>query len=152
MVTVGSTPTAVPPTPVSVTPNSGNGTSQTFTVQYSDVNGQGYIGWAETLINSSLSYAGSCAVGYDGGSLMYLINDAGSSWGTGMAVGSSGTLQNSQCSLDLSRVTISGSGNVLNVSLPLTFKSGFGGTKTIYGAVHDRDYRNSGLTALGTWQ
>jgi hypothetical protein len=142
---------ATPPSAVSVSPNAGSGTSQTFTLQYSDVNGGGYIGWAETLINSSLSYAGSCAVGYDGGSLMYLMNDAGSSWGTGMAVGSSGTLQNSQCSLSLSGVTISGSGNVLNVSLPLTFQSGFSGTKTIFGAAHDRDYRNSGFATLGTW-
>jgi hypothetical protein len=140
------------PMPVSVTPSSGSGMSQTFAVQISDVNGWNYIASVETLMNSQLAYAGSCAVNYLASSnQMFLINDAGTSYGTGMTAGSAGTLQNSQCSMDVSKVGVSGSGTTLNLSYPLTFKSGFAGQKNVYVSADDDGGNISGWKQLGTW-
>ncbi|HYW47671.1 MAG TPA: SBBP repeat-containing protein, partial [Bryobacteraceae bacterium] len=73
------TVTVGPPAPVSVTPNSGNGTSQTFTFVFSDQ--QGYSGIIASLIfNSSLSGGGACYLVYYPGNVLYLVNDSGSGW------------------------------------------------------------------------
>jgi hypothetical protein len=59
------------PTPVSVTPSSGSGLSQTFSFVFSDTGGAGSIIWTQLMINQTLATTSSCWFYYDG-SLLYL--------------------------------------------------------------------------------
>jgi hypothetical protein len=63
--------------------------------------------------------------------VLNLLNDAGTAW-TSMTVGAAGTLQNSQCSVDLSQTTGTPSGNNLTLSLPVTFKPAYAGAKQVW--------------------
>ena len=45
----------------------------------------------------------------------------------------------------------SGTGNVLTLTLNITFSSAFGGNKIIYAAARSLSFGNSGWQALGTW-
>src|SRR5204862_359999 len=99
------------PTLVSVTPSSGGGSSQTFSFLYSDSKGYASITTLQTLINSSLSASAGCYfLHYPGANVFYLSNDAGTAWLGPAALGSAGSLQNSQCTVNVGSSSPSGSG------------------------------------------
>jgi hypothetical protein len=104
------------------------------------------------LINSTLSYNNSCATLYDvRNRQIYLLDDAADSWGTPMVLGSAGTLQNSQCVLDVSKTAAAGLGSFY-ISLVLTFEHGFEGVKTLYGWERSITAGSSGWINTGTYQ
>jgi PKD repeat protein len=151
-VTVNPTPSTSAPTVTSVTPSTGTGSAQSFAFQYSDAGGFGSIGAVAAEINATQTFAGSCSVYYDAvHNGVYLINDAGSSWGGGVVLGGSGTLQNSQCSLAVGSSSATGSGNTLTLRLALSFKSGFSGQKNSYGWAQDNAGATSGWQQVGAW-
>src|SRR5438876_3677867 len=105
---------------VSVAPGSGSGSSQTSSFQFSDSSGgtdlQNVWMW---LAPNGTSVANICMAYYNrAGNSINLLNDAGTAWTT-MTVGTAGTLQNSQCSLNVGTTAATASGNTLIVSLPL---------------------------------
>src|SRR5262249_32004071 len=105
-----------------------------------------------TIINSFLGWAGSCGTFYDRSSnLLFLINDAGNGWSTPLAVGSSNTLQNSACSVNLGQSSAVLSGNTLTLNLATTFKAGFSGAKNIYGWAQNNSGSASDWIQLGAW-
>ena len=98
-----------PPSVASMTPSSGNGTTQTFTVQFNDPN-EG-LSFAHILFNTSLSDSQGCHVLYVAAlNALYLMNDGGTSYLGPMTPGAAGALQNSQCQLNVAGTSITGLG------------------------------------------
>src|ERR1700728_4163754 len=126
------------PAVVSVTPNSGSGLSQTFTLQYSDTAGAGSLQrigvWFD---NSTTNSAGACVAYYTpANNEVNLFNDA--STATVQATpGSATTLQNSQCSINVAATSVSTSGNALTLTLAVTFEAGYTRAKNIYAEAND---------------
>jgi hypothetical protein len=144
------TPATVTMGPVSVTPGSGSGSSQTFNFIYADPKGYSGLSSALVIINSSLSWASGCALlYYPASNTLYLMNDAGSAWTGPVTLGQSGTLQNSQCVVNAATSSASGSGDNLTVTLALSFQSAFTGAKNIYMDAYDGP--DAGWQLKGTW-
>src|SRR5262249_33249172 len=136
--------------PVSVTPASGSGSSQTFQFVYTDSYGWNDLTSTWVYITGTFSspLTNRCHM-YSSGSSLYLLNDAGTAWMPG-AIGSNATLQNSQCSLDLRNVSVTPSGNNLTLTVPIMFTSAFAGAKQVW--MYAGSARGStGWQQLGTW-
>ena len=117
-------PSAGPPAIVSLLPNSGSGTPVTFTAVYSDPNGAADLNEAMLLVNRSINAAGACYVYYNPqGNLLYLLNDAGTARLAALTPGVSGTVSNSQCTLNAGSSSVSTAGNNLTLNAALTFSS-----------------------------
>jgi len=86
---------------VFVSPSSGSGSEQTFTAIYSDVTSQ----IQSVFLNlkgsgNNTVAANACKLRYDSGSTdIFLVNDAGTNYGSPITSGSPAALSNSQCTL-----------------------------------------------------
>jgi hypothetical protein len=140
------------PSVVSVTPSSGSGVTQTFTMVYSDPNGLSDLNNTRVLFNASLSAYAGCYVSYSPGSnQLFLYNNAGTGLSTAVTPGTAGTVSNSQCTLSGTGSSFSTSGNNLTLSVALTFTGTFTGTKNVYGYATGNNGLNSGWVQKGTW-
>jgi hypothetical protein len=86
---------------VFVSPSSGSGSEQTFTAIYSDVTSQIQSVFLnlKSAGNNTVA-ANACKLRYDFGSTdIFLVNDAGTNYGTPITSGSPAVLSNSQCTL-----------------------------------------------------
>jgi hypothetical protein len=145
-------PNNQPPTTVSVTPSSGSGSSQTFSLVYSDPNGFTDLSTTYVVINRSFNFPGSCSAYYDrNANALWLLNDAANSWLGPMAPGAASTLQNGQCTLSGAGSSVSGSGNSLTVNIALSFLNGFGGVRNVYMCALDNSALSSGWQQRGSW-
>jgi hypothetical protein len=136
----------------SVTPSSGAGTNQSFAFKYSSTNGSTYLNSVYALISGGLSGVGACyAIYYPSLNALYLDNDTGTAWIGPLAPGAAGTLQNSQCIINMATTTAIGGGNTLTLTLAVSFKASFVGTKTVFGYAYDNGGLNSKWQTLGTW-
>ena len=81
--------------------------------------------------------------------LLYLASDDVSSW-TSQTIGTAGTLQNSQCSVNVGAASATPSGNNLTLSVPVTFKPPFTGAKQVW-MYATGTTGNSGWLNKGTW-
>jgi hypothetical protein len=144
-------PSTGPPTIVSVTLNPATGLSVVFTAVYSDPNGAADLNEVELLVNTKLLSAGACYVYYDPlTNKLDLYNDAGTALLTpALTPGGSGTLTNSQCTLNASSSTVSESGNNLTLNVSLTFTMGAGDV-FLY-ASSGLTGQKSGWALAGTW-
>jgi hypothetical protein len=144
--------TPQPPTIGAVTPSSGNGTSQMFRVNVSDPNGHGNLISVQMVIDQAIGTYNTCHLAYGPNTnLLYLLNDARTQWLGPLPLGSSGTLGNSQCSVNLGASSKSGSGTNLAVDLAMTFSGGFAGTKNLFVYALDQQYQHSGWQTKGSW-
>jgi hypothetical protein len=139
----------VPPSN-SITPNTGAGSAQTFTIQMRD---RIEIAGVNLLIAPSLSGQNACWIYFDR-SAVYLAADDGMTW-TQVGVPGSGSGSNSQCSLNLTGASY-GHGSTAQMDtkvlrLPVTFTPGFAGTKTLYVRAVNKAGFDSGYQALGGW-
>jgi Interleukin-like EMT inducer/Glycosyl hydrolases family 2, TIM barrel domain len=139
------------PCVVSVTPSSGSGTSQTFQFQVSDTAGASDLAALEGWFTpTSTSAANTCLIYYGVAShLIYLASDDVSSW-TSQTIGAAGTLPNSQCAVNVGGTTATPNGNNLTLSVPITFKPGFAGSKQIF-MFAVGSATNSGWQIMGNW-
>jgi hypothetical protein len=143
--------------PMGVSPTGGNETTQTFTLSFVDPAGYADLAVVDIVINNFLNGIGACYVAFapasaSSGSL-YLVDDAGDgryASGSPMALPSSGTLSNSQCTISGTGSSVSTSANTLTLTLAVTFAPGFAGNKIFYTAARSNT-QNSGWQALGTW-
>jgi hypothetical protein len=144
---------AQPPSNVSMNPSSGSGPTQTFAFTASSPAGYTNLAWMSIIFNSGLSGISGCymQVYLQGGGTAYLANDAASNWVGSAALGSSSTMENSQCTLSLAGSSISASGNNLTVHLALTFKSAFLGAQNAYMYASDSSGQTSSWQNMGTW-
>ncbi len=136
------------PATVAVTPSSGTGNSQVFTATYSDPAGAIVLNRRLFLVNSALSALGACFVQVDPTGT-YLVNDADSAL-LGPLTGS-GTLANTQCTLNGTGTSMVNSGTTSTLTLSLTFKSPFAGAKSIYMYTDDPAGNNSNWQLRGTF-
>jgi hypothetical protein len=136
---------------VAASPLSGTGSSQPFTFVFADPNGYTSLSGVHVLMNSSASGTNACWVYFDPiGHVVWLSNNSTSSWQSA-AVGSATTLENSQCSIAASGVSMSGSGTNLTIEIPITFTSSFAGTRNIYLSATDKGGTSSSYVQSGTW-
>ncbi|MBL8237560.1 MAG: hypothetical protein JNM66_09090 [Bryobacterales bacterium] len=147
--TLGAPP--APPTFTSLTPNSGIGASQTFSLQVSDPDGFGDITAGIFLINAAINGNNGCYISFSrAANSFYLFRDSDASW-LPLTPGSAGSVSNTNCTLAGTGLGFSGSGATLTVTLPLTFKSPFSGTHNFYVNVNDATGRTTGWVTAGTW-
>lgn len=110
---------------------------------------------ANMLINSSLNGQNACWLWFDAQTgYIWLANDDASSW-SGMLEEGGGILENSQCAITLanSAITIFNPGQtvVMRVGASITLKSGFSGSKIIFGRAANKSGYDSGYQQVGTW-
>jgi len=148
---------APPPVPVSVAPAFGSGAGATFTFTWSDPGGYQNLQVVDVLIYNVLDGRHACYIAFqpttaNGGSV-FLVDDFGDAGGPyqGLVLPGSGTVSNSQCTINGAGSSVSGSGNNLTLTLELAFSSSFAGNKVIYLSAQDKASVNSGWQALGTW-
>ena len=140
-----------PPQPSadSVSPNSSSGSSQTFTFVFSDnQSASNLVGMGMMFNTTSATFTNACYVVYDrnaGTIALVWDNAAGSDQ---KALGSPTVLQNSQC--QLGTVTASASGLSQIITVALTFKGPFNGTRNIYMYGADAGL-NTGWVMRGTY-
>jgi hypothetical protein len=142
------------PAPVaeSVSPSSGLGMSQTFVLTFSDPNGATDITWTHITINSALGLSQACYFAYErAANRFYLANDSATATIGIISPGSTGSVENSQCRLSGQGLSAAASGNTLTLNVPLTFKSGFLGTKYVYMLASDTAGHSSGWQNRGSW-
>ncbi len=90
-----------PPSAVSVSPSSGFGTTQPFSFVASSPNGAGNLAEVSMLFNTTLCQGNGCYLTYIvAGNEFSLLSDAGNSSTSGQP-GATGTVSNSQCSVDM---------------------------------------------------
>jgi hypothetical protein len=148
---VSSSPViSAPPSAISVTPSFGSGPAQTFAFVFSDPNAATNILSTQIDINSALTATAACYFYYSSGAnAIYLANDAGT-WQTGHTLGSAGTTQNSQCSLNVGASSMSVLGTILTLNLALAFEKSFAGAKNIY-MILQNSAGNSNWVQRGAW-
>ncbi len=146
----GLSVSAAPPSAVSVTPGSGSGSAQTFAFTFTDSNGAADIVTAKMDINAALVPNNACYLSYTRASNTITLADNAGAWQTALTVGSAGTSQNSQCTLNAGASSVSASGNTLTLNLALTFASAFAGSKNIYMEVRNANM-DSDWSQKGTW-
>jgi len=119
--------------PSSVSPSSGSGYSQTFAFAFSDPAGAADITATQIGINTADVGTSACWMYYAAATnTIYLANDTGVFANAGLVLGSSGTLANSQCSINVSASSVSMSGNTLTLNVALTFEPAFAGAQNVY--------------------
>jgi hypothetical protein len=145
--------TAQPPQAVSVSPSTGSGFSQTFTFVFFDINGASDIASTQLIFNGSFTAVSGCYVyALPASGAVYLANDGDNAWPAPLTLSSAGTLQNSQCAINMGASSGVMSGNTYTLNLAITFQAGFAGGKNVYGYVSQTTGGlNSGWVQLGTW-
>ena len=151
--TVTSLISGGPPAIVSLSPNSGSGTSVEFKAVYSNPNGAGDLSEVLLQINSSQSSAGACYVYYQQqGNHLYLANNAGNAWMTpALTPGAAGMASNSQCSLNAGSGSVTAAGDDLTLNVALSFSGTFVGEKNVYLYAAGLSGQHSGWVKEGTW-
>ncbi len=139
-------------TTMGVTPAQGAGNAQTFTFTFTDTFGWQNLGVLNVLINDALDGRFGCYLAYSRPlNVLYLVNDTGTALLPGLLLNGSGTLANSYCTINGAGATATGNGNVVTLTLPVTFTSAFGGNRLLYMAARDVAENNSGWQAKGAW-
>ena len=143
------------PSSISVTPDTGAGNTRTFSFLYADTGGANKIMTASGLINASNSLTSACAFQYFTASssttpnTLQIYTNGGAPGGT--LTPGSGSVSNSQCTINGAGTTVASAGNsmVLNVSITFTTPS-FDGPKNIYLSVADSN-TSTPFQPFGAW-
>jgi hypothetical protein len=157
-VTPSPYPAALPTRPVSASPNTGNSASQKFTFTYQAAAGYQSLSIVNVLINSALDGGHACYIAFlpatASSGTVVLVDDAGDAGGPfagTLALPGSGTIANSQCSVNASGSSVSASRNSITLTLSVSFTASFSGNKIVYLAARDNSGNNSGWQPLSTW-
>lgn len=112
-----------------------------FTTIYGDPDTWLNIQSVYLLINNNSTLLKNSFFGYydQNTDKLYLRDDNDKTWLGGYSPGSNNTIENSYAKLNCAQTTTSGSGDILTVNWAVSFKSSFGGIKTVYLAVKDDD-------------
>jgi hypothetical protein len=133
-----------------VTPSVGSGLNATLVAQYSDPNGGSDLASVGVWVGSA--YKNSCYLYYQAGSnSIFLLNDSDSGWLGPLVLGTATAIQNSQCVINAASTSISISGDVFTLTLSLTFRASFAGSRIISLWASDRAGLATNWQARGTW-
>jgi phenylacetate-coenzyme A ligase PaaK-like adenylate-forming protein len=147
---VVSTGSGGTPGVVSVNPNNATGLSNTFALTYSDTGGYASLNVVAVVFGSGLSASNSCYVlYYPASNLLRLDNNAGT--GSTSITPGSGTISNSQCTINGSGTSVVTSGNDLTLNLAVTASSTYTSEQNIYMKANDNSGATSGWVNEGTW-
>ena len=152
------------PPNVTLSRTTGSGSSQNFALNFTGAHtadGNNYVTGLNVLIAPSLDGRNACWIYFDNWAdsasppqQLWLASDDGTSWTSAGPVaspstaGGSGSASNSQCTIGPG-ASINESNPGLNI--PITFKPGFAGTKTVYvDAVNGAGF-DTGYQPLGGW-
>jgi chitodextrinase len=138
---------------VSINPSSGTGSSMTLTSTISDGAGAGNVSNVITLVNNILYALNSCTITYDANSnTVSLMNDDFTTGSVSALLSpTSGTIHNSQCTVDVGNSSVTQSGNNLIIKYPITFSSGWSGAKNIYLHALNKTGAVADYALMGTW-
>ncbi|MFN0100991.1 MAG: FG-GAP-like repeat-containing protein [Bryobacteraceae bacterium] len=143
------------PTVVSGTPANPIASPQTFTFTMRDANGSANIDRVYFLLNTSPAIPVNSCHGYYERvtNRLYLYNDSLTGLQGPLAAGSSGTLQNSQCSVDgPTSSLVSGAGTDLTITIGMSRLGSYAGsTQNVYIWVVDAEANGSGWVQTSTW-
>jgi hypothetical protein len=147
---IGSAGTPAP-TVGQITPASGSGLTQIFSVPYTDGNGATDIAKTYFMVNTTINGADSCMVEYDvAANTFRLMNDAGTGWSAPLTGGGVGSTSNSKCTVGASTV-LTMVGNTLTVHYQMAFAQSGPFTRNTYALAIDKSNLNSGWQQVGTW-
>ncbi len=140
------------PSNISVTPDSGSGSGGVFSFLYADTGGASLITTTQGLFNASNSLTSACAFQYNpAANTLQIFQDNGALNPTTITPGS-GTLSNSQCTINGVGSSAGTAGNSLIVNLSVTFTTpAFDGSKNIYMNVSDTNGTTTGFQQFGIW-
>lgn len=144
-------PANTAPKNVSVTPASGSGGAQAFSVTWRDADGAADMESMYFLIHSSISDVNVVRIMYRADqNKVYYLNDDGSAWSIAVP-GAKTVLSNGQASIDMEKVSVSKSGTDLTITYPITFKAAFNGSRKLW--LNGKDLKGNwgSWEALGTW-
>lgn len=135
---------------VSVAPaDSSESKTKTFQVTLSDPRGYQNLKDTRVLFSNAIDGRNACYVTYDPVAETFgLMNDAGDHTEK-LRLNAGGVLENEQCRLDTSSSFVNGFGNDLTLQLAVSFKSGFGGKKSIYVYAENKQGDSTGLQPQG---
>ena len=142
---------------MSLSPSSGSGGSQTFTLTYPDPPGFAGVasGWEQFLVAAAADGGGQpfCFVSYDraGGNLWMYSSDSGFFLGPVAPGTASGALNSSACSVNTAGTTVTNSSGNLVISVPITMKAPMLGAKKTFQRTLDVLNRDTGFVQTGTW-
>jgi sugar lactone lactonase YvrE len=148
--------TATPTQATGVTPASGSGASQSFVFTFADSAGWQNLGVVDMLFNNFLDGIQGCYIAYSvPAATLYLVDDAGDAGGPFagyLALPGTGSVSNSQCTVNGTGSSSAGSGNTLTLTLNVSFTPAFAGNRVFYTAAGNAaGTENSGWQALGAW-
>jgi hypothetical protein len=138
-----------PPAVNSVAPATGSGLNQNFVATVTTAVVPTDLTKIRMLVNLNSGTANACYVEYNRtNSTIGLYNDAGTVVST-KPIGSSATLQNSQCAIGFSSPSVSS--GAVTITVQIVFNSpAFSGAKTVF-VEGENAYGVSGLISKGTW-
>jgi len=139
------------PTSTSLTPPVSSGSTQMLTAKFNAPGGYQSLDVVNVLINTYLDGRQACYLAYkQSTNYLYIVADNGdASQLSGAPMNGSGTVGNSQCSVNLNGSSAAGTGTQFTLQLNMTFLSSFGGNKVIYTAARDASGNNSGWSTMG---
>ena len=140
------------PSVISLTPVTGAGSNQSYTIQVADTAGASDLTVVNLLINTALDGRQACYIAYvPQSNTVYLVGDAGNPGGpfTTVQVGGSGSAANSQCAVYGAGSTVATSGNAMTLVLNIGFSSAFNGNKVLYLAAGDSVQKSTGWQTMG---
>ena len=140
---------------VSLTPSSGTGATQTFSLVFTDPTSWTNITSGEALVNSSEVHSRACYIHWDAASKSLSLRDDGdTTWLGPIALGAKTTLANSQCVLLPATAKVAGSGTSATLSLPVEFTNYFApGVFSPYNVYMQEQSATTGVgwQQAGTW-
>ncbi|MEZ5352868.1 MAG: BACON domain-containing carbohydrate-binding protein [Bryobacteraceae bacterium] len=143
------------PVVVGMSPASGTGSSGLFTFNFSDPDGFADLNILNVLISNAIDGRNACYIAFARSTgTLFLVNDAGQAGGPfagSITIPGSGAVGNSQCSINATGSSVTGSGNTVSLTLNMSFTAGFGGRRIHYLAARDTVEHNSGWHAKGVW-
>lgn len=137
---------AAAPQLVSLTPSSGAGQSQTFTLTASDSDGASDISSMSLMVNSVFDGQTGCWLNWVNENQQAFFNTDGYNWAY---LGPGANLENSRCSVQF--VSANSSGNSVSVSFNVTFKSAMTGTQNVYAQAISKAAELTGYQQMATW-
>jgi hypothetical protein len=153
--------TSTGPSVVDLQPRTGAGNSATLTAQWRHPNGAAghYLGYILVLPTPNVvqfTAQGTCLIEYNRISNgIRLIDNAGTGWlgpVSGVPIGPGAmTLENNQCSIDVSKVVAAVSGEIMTVTAPVQFKNSMGVVLGTFIQAQDVTGKWTGMTQFGNW-
>jgi hypothetical protein len=132
-----------------VSPASGTGATQTFSAQYTDTAGVQDLQYVYLKFAVAPTGAtNTCMVRYDRAAQRLSLRDNAGTW---MPGATTGTQQNSQCSLSISGSSTSVSGQTLTLSVAMTFDPSYAGVKNIYSYASTMGGATTDWQQRGSW-